>query len=327
MPRSTEARGLGVVVLAAGQGTRMRSELPKVLHEAAGLPLLEHVLRAAAPLNPARSVVVVGHGAERVRDRFRAWDVSFVTQEEQLGTGHAFRQAGPALAGHEGPLLVLNGDGPLLTTDTLRRIVAAPGPGDAMALLACELADPAGYGRILRGEDGAVRGIVEEKDATPEQRRILEVNAGTYLFVDDALGRAERLDNDNAAGEYYLTDLVAMALAEGSGVATASCDDPREAMGVNTRAQLAEAEDVLRQRIRRRWLAEGVTLRDPATAYIDPDVTLSSDVVLDPGVVLRGATHVGEGARIGAYAVLTDCTVAPGAVVPPHRVATGESLG
>ena len=318
---------LAVVVLAAGQGMRMRSTLPKVLHEVAGLPLLDHVLRAVQPLAPERTVVVVGHGAERVRERFGDRGLDFVEQERQLGTGHALLQTRDALAGHEGPVLVVNGDGPLLAIETLRRLLEAPGEDHGMALVTCELDDPSGYGRILRGSGGAIEGIVEEKDATPVQKAIHEINPGTYLFLDDVFARAERLGNDNASGEYYLTDLVDVYLADGRGVAGASCADPREALGVNTRAQLAEAEAALRERIRARWLAAGVTMRDPATTYVDPDVDLAPDVVLEPGVFLSGDTRVGAGATVGAYACLADCVVAPAARVPPHAVARGERFG
>ena len=305
----------------------MRSDLPKVLHEAAGLPLLEHVLRAVRPLGPERTVVVVGHGAARVRERFAGGGAVFVAQERQLGTGHALLQARDALATHEGPVLVVNGDGPLLASDTLRRLLAAPGDDHGMALVTCELADPTGYGRILRGPGGAIEGIVEEKDATPGQRGIREINPGTYLFLEDVFARAERLGNDNASGEYYLTDLVDVYLADGRGVAGAACADPREALGVNTRAQLAEAAAALRERVRTRWLASGVTMEDPSTTYLDPDVEMAPDVVLEPGVFLRGSTRVGAGASIGAYACLVDCVVAPGARVPPHAMAEGERFG
>lgn len=319
--------GLAVVILAAGQGTRMRSDLPKVLHEAADLPLLEHVLRAVSPLEPSRTVVVVGHGAERVRGRFAGRGITFVEQEVQLGTGHAVLQAREALGGGHGPVMVLNGDGPLVATDTLRRLVAAPGPDDGMALVTCELPDPHGYGRIVRDPEGRVEGIVEEKDATPEQRAIREINPGTYLFLDGLWERAERLGNDNASGEYYLTDLVGLYLADGLGVASAACAHPSEALGVNTRVQLAEAEAELRRRIRVRWLEAGVTMLDPATAHIGPDVALEADAVLEPGVFLRGGTRVGAGARIGAHAYLEDCTVAPGAAVAPLTFARAQTFG
>lgn len=312
---------LAVVVLAAGQGTRMRSRLPKVLHEAAGRPLLEHVLRAAAPLRPKRTVVVVGYGADEVRERFVDRDIDFVEQTEQLGTGHALLQCAPVLAEHDGPVLVLNGDGPLLVTDTLRRLLAAPAGDDGMALVTCELDDPGGYGRIVRAGDGRIEAIVEHKDATAAQREITEINPGTYLFVRGALDRARRLRNENAAGEYYLTDLVRLYLADGFGVQSTSCGHPSEALGVNTRGQLAVAEAELRRRIRVGWLDAGVTMLDPGTTYLDAEVTLAQDVVLEPGVFLQGSTHVGAGARIGAYACLRDCTVPPDVTVPAHSVA------
>lgn len=314
------------VVLAAGQGTRMRSTVPKMLHEAAGRPILEHVLRAVAPLEPTRVVVVVGHGSEEVRARFAGRGIEFVEQREQLGTAHAFLQSERVLGDLDGDLMVLNGDGPLLTTDSLRSLLRAPGEGDGMALLTCEIPHPEGYGRVVRNSGGAVSGIVEEKDANEAQRRIREINPGTYLFRRGAFARARRVGNDNAAGEYYLTDLVRIHLDEGLGVATAPCKSPDEALGVNTRAQLAEAERVLQERLRSAWMANGVTMLDPRTTYLHDTVTFGRDVVLGQGVVLEGRCQVADAARIGAYACLRDCVVAGGAAVPPHTVAVGESF-
>ncbi len=309
---------LAVVVLAAGEGKRMNSQLHKVLHEAAGKPLLEHILSAAAPLQPSRTVVVVGYSGDAVRERFQDRGLTFVTQDfaTGYGTGHALREAGRSLTGHDGNVLVLNGDGPLLTSGTLSALVETLGAERGMALLTCETRDPTGLGRIVRGPDGHLVAIVEEKDATPEQRALREINPGVYLFDSDVFRRAADLKNDNAAGEYYITDLPRAYLADGLPVRTLLADE-RELLGVNDRAQLAVAEAILRERTRSRWLKAGVTMLDPATTYIDVDVTLGRDVVLEQGVALRGRTTVGDGARVGAYSVLQDATVAAGEVVAP----------
>lgn len=242
---------LGVVVLAAGQGKRMRSPLPKVLHEAAGKPLLEHVLSAVAPLGPERTVVVVGHRAEAVEARFAGYaggSVEFVRQDFTLGygTGVAFRQTERALAGFAGDVLVLYGDGPLIRTETLRRLTrthAAAGAG--MTLLTTEVADPYGLGRIIRSPDGGVARIVEEKDATPAERLLREINPGIYVFDRHVFGLAARLTDDNAAGEYYLTDMVDLYLGAGLPVRAVLGDDETEILGVNDPQQLELVERLL----------------------------------------------------------------------------------
>jgi len=318
-----------VIVLAAGQGTRMRSRWPKVLHEAAGRPLLEHVLRAARGVDPEVVTVVVGHGADAVRARFAGAGVRFVEQARQRGTGDAVACCAAAVVGRAGPFVVLSGDGPLLTTAALQAALAAhaAGGGDAMTLLTTEVEDPSGLGRVVRGPDGRVRAIVEERDADAATRALREVNPGTYVFDARLWSLLDGLDDDNAAGEFYLTDLVAAYLRAGLPVrAVRSDDETRLLVGVNDRAQLALADRLLRDRIRRRWLADGVTMVDPATVYLDDDVVLERDVVLEPGVVLANGTRVGEGATVGAYAHLDGCDVSAGTRVAPHTVAVGRSL-
>lgn len=318
-----------VVVLAAGQGTRMRSTLPKVLHEAAGRPLLEHVLRAARSLAPERLVVVVGHEAERVRSHFAADDdLTFVTQDEQLGTGHALRCALPALRGADGPLLVLYGDQPLTDPDTLAALLAEREDRGGAVLLSYEVDDPTGLGRVVRGHDGALLRIVEEKDADERERALREIYPGVFAFDAGVRELLPQLTNDNRAGEYYLTQMVDLYRRAGRALHAYRGEDAmRHLVGVNTREELARAEALLRVRVRRRWMAEGVTLRRPEDTDIDDTVRLARDVVLEPGVLLRGDTEVGEGAQVGAYAVLRDCRVAPGARVAPHTVADGRSFG
>ena len=323
-PRAT---AVAVVVLAAGHGKRMRSSLPKVLHEAAGRPIAEHVLRAARSVEPDRIVVVVGHGSERVRERLAAPDVEFVEQPQQRGTGDALAVAEPALAGFHGTLLVLTGDAPLTAGGTLQRLVDEHRRHGDPTLLTYEVADPSGLGRIVRGADGSVDRIVEEKDASDAQRALREVSPGLFAFDEGVFDLVRRLDNRNRSGEYYLTDVVALYRAAGRRVRALRGDDEMASViGVNTRAQLAAADRLLRERVRRRWLEAGVTLQAPEMTFLDDEVELARDVVLEPGVVLRGACRVGAGARIGAYSVLEACRVGEGALVPPHSVARGRSF-
>ena len=317
---------LAVVVLAAGMGTRMKSTTPKMLHEAAGRPLLEHVLRAVQPLNPERVVVVVGHGSSAVKERMKAYDPVFVTQERQLGTGHALLQAKEALQDFVGDVLVLNGDGPLIKTETLQDLVAKQRGGRGMTLVTCRVGDPTGLGRIVRNAGGKVFKIIEEKDATPDEKHISEVNPGLYIFDATVFDKAVGLSSDNAAGEYYITDLPSLYLQAGDDVNTLTVADETEVLGVNDRRHLANIERILRDRVRDRWLTAGVTMTSPETTFIDDTVFLGPDVVLGPGVVLTGETHVGEGARVGAYACLENCTVEAGARVAPHTVRHGETL-
>ncbi|MFA7461000.1 MAG: NTP transferase domain-containing protein [Trueperaceae bacterium] len=318
---------VAVVVLAAGEGKRMRSSLAKSLHEVAGRPILDHVLRAAAPLGAERTVVLVGVNGQQVTERFagRA-GVEFVTQDFSTGygTGHALREAGKALAGFAGNIMVLNGDGPLLRPATLAALAASLDGAQGMSLVTCHFSDPTGLGRIVRGEGGRLSRIVEEKDATPEQRAITEINPGVYLFDASVFGRAANLTNDNASGEYYITDLPGLYLSAGLNVNTVLIDDETELLGVNDKSQLALAERVLRERVRRHWLAEGVTMLDPATTFIDDTVKIGRDVVLEQGVVLRGVTSVGDGARVGAHSVITDHEVAAGAQVAPLSAVAGS---
>lgn len=318
---------LAVVVLAAGEGKRMRSSLAKTLHEVAGRPILDHVLRAAAPLNAERTVVLVGVNGQQVRERFGAHPgVEFVTQDFSTGygTGHALREAAKGLTGFRGHVMVLNGDGPLLRSATLEALARSLEGGSGMSLVTCHFSDPTGLGRIVRGSDGRLSSIVEEKDATDEERRLTEVNPGVYLFDATVFSRAAELTNHNAAGEYYITDLPRLYLEAGESVHTVLVDDETELLGVNDKQQLALAEHVISERIRRRWLTGGVTMLHPATTFIDDTVQVGVDVVLEQGVCLRGATTIGDGARIGANSVITDHAVAPGVQVAPLSLLSGR---
>jgi bifunctional UDP-N-acetylglucosamine pyrophosphorylase/glucosamine-1-phosphate N-acetyltransferase len=312
------------VILAAGQGTRMRSRLPKVLHPLLGRPMLAYAVEAALNLAPERLIVVVGHGAEAVKEALRDYPVLFAEQREQLGTAHALLQAEPLLGDFPGPVLVTQGDTPLLRPETLQALLKGVQEGAGMALLTVELPDPTGYGRILR-EGEEVLANVEEKDASPELKALREVNAGAYAF-DGFLFRAlKEVKDENAAREYYLPDLIAIYRAHGRRV-RAVRGVAEEALGVNTREELARVEGVLLGRLRSEWMGKGVRMILPETIYLEPSVELAPDVTLWPGVVLKGRTRVGEGCEVGPYAVLEDTVLEPGARVLAHTVAQGAHL-
>ncbi|MER3536332.1 MAG: UDP-N-acetylglucosamine diphosphorylase/glucosamine-1-phosphate N-acetyltransferase [Thermus sp.] len=314
-----------VVILAAGLGTRMKSRLPKVLHPLLGRPMLLYSLEAALATRPEKGVVVLGHGREEVEKALLGYPVEVAHQEAQLGTAHALSMAEPFLQGFSGPILVLQGDTPLLRPRTLLRLLEALKAGAGMALLTMELPDPTGYGRILRqGEE--VLANVEEKEASEEVRRIREVNAGAYAFDQEVFRLLKEVKNDNQSGEYYLPDLIALYRKAGRKVVAIRLEDPKEALGVNTRAQLAQVEEILLERLRRGWMEAGVRMILPETIYLEPTVELAPDVTLWPGVVLRGQTRIGEGCEVGAYAVLEDTVLEPGARVLPHTVAQGAHL-
>lgn len=311
-----------VVILAAGLGTRMKSKLPKVLHPLLGKPLVGYCIETAFASGAEKVVVVIGHGAEQVRQTFEGYpDLSFVVQEQQLGTAHALAQAQPVLAGFQGPIVVTQGDTPLTRVETLTGLVAAmQAEGAGMALLTMRLDDPTGYGRILRDEQGQILGNVEQKDATPEQQAIREINPGVYCFDPTLWEKLKRVGNQNVAGEYYLPDLIRIYREAGQRVASVESRDTGELLGVNSRAQLAEVEKVLLQRLRADWMNRGVRMIQPETIYLEPSVELAPDVTLWPGVILRGQTRLGEGVEVGPYAVLNDTVVEAGGKIKSHTV-------
>ncbi|MBO1436496.1 bifunctional UDP-N-acetylglucosamine diphosphorylase/glucosamine-1-phosphate N-acetyltransferase GlmU [Meiothermus sp. CFH 77666] len=311
-----------VVILAAGLGTRMKSKLPKVLHPLLGKPLVGYCIDTAFASGAEKVVVVIGHGAERVRQTFEGYpNLHFVVQEQQLGTAHALAQAQPVLAGFQGPIVVTQGDTPLTRVETLTGLVAAmQAEGAGMALLTMRLDDPTGYGRILRDEQGQILGNVEQKDATLEQQAIREINPGVYCFDPTLWEKLKRVGNQNAAGEYYLPDLIRIYREAGQKVASVESKDTGELLGVNSRAQLAEVERVLLQRLRADWMNRGVRMIQPETIYLEPGVELAPDVTLWPGVILRGQTRLGEGVEVGAYSVLTDTVVEAGGKIKSHTV-------
>jgi bifunctional UDP-N-acetylglucosamine pyrophosphorylase / glucosamine-1-phosphate N-acetyltransferase len=305
------AIGLSVVVLAAGEGKRLRSALPKSLHPLAGRPLLWHVLAATAPLKAGRTVVVVGVAAKEVTaaaERFDLGPLRFAVQPEPRGTGDALATALPQLP-RDGQVLVLYGDTPLATPAMLERLLDRHRSAQAAAtLLTCELDDPSGYGRVLRNPDATVTGVVEHRDATPEQLAVREVNAGFYVFERRVLDHLVELGTDNDQGERYLPDLVPALLRAGGLVAT--CPGPAEEVGgVNDRTELAAAGAVLRRRLLERLMHAGVTVVDPATTFVDVDVEVGADTVLEPLTFLEAGTRVGARCRLGPNARLVGCTV------------------
>ncbi len=307
-----------VVVLAAGEGKRMKSATPKMLHEVCGRSLLGHVLAAVGGLNAEHTVIVVGHGRDQVTAAVEtlAPEARCAVQEQQRGTGDAVRHALAAIPGVEGTVVVVPGDAPLLTTDTLARLVLGhEQAGAAATLLTADLDNPTGYGRVVRDETGAVTGIVEQRDASPEQLAITEVGTSIYAF-DAALLRdgIERLTTDNSQGEEYLTDVVGILVGDGRRVGAVSAD-ASEASGVNDRAQLAEVGAALRARLLRDAALAGVTVVDPVTTWIDAGVVLEADAVIEPFTILRGSTRVASGAVVGPYSQLTDTEVGEGATV------------
>ena len=323
--RAVTSQTRTVIVLAAGEGKRMKSALPKVLHPLLGRTLVGHVLAAADEAIAAEPLVVIGHGAEQVREHLAevAPKARTVVQTDQRGTGHAVRIAIEALPELSGTVVVLNGDIPLLRAETLRALVHTHETTRAAAtVLTAEVEDPTGLGRIVRNRGGEFEAIVEERDATPAQRIIREINSGAYVFesavLRDMLGK---LSTDNDQGEEYLTDVIGLLAAAGRPVVAHRAPDATETLGANDRAELAVLRSLLRDRVNDGWMRAGVTIIDPATTWIDVTAELARDVVIEPNVQLRGATTIGEGAVVGPDSTLSDVLVAAGAsVVRTHAV-------
>jgi bifunctional UDP-N-acetylglucosamine pyrophosphorylase / glucosamine-1-phosphate N-acetyltransferase len=325
-----ESQPLAAVVLAAGLGKRMVSRQPKVLHKLAGLPLVSHVLRALAPLAPARTVLVVGHGANLVREAVGdtygpggSLPVEMAHQGEQLGTGHAVKMATPLLRDHKGSVLVLYGDSPLLRSATLQSLVSRHKQAKSrITMLTCIADDPSGYGRVVRDRDGEVQAVVEERNATLVQRAISEVNSGVYVFEADWLWRHLEAVTLNSQGEYYLTDLIGMAIAEekvrgaapntprrSSGVVTYTLEKLDEAMGINSKLHLAQAEALLQSRLRQHWMELGVTIMLPETVFLGMDVEIGADTLIYPGSMIEGTSKIGSGCLIGPHTRVVDSTI------------------
>lgn len=320
----TSARPSVVVILAAGEGKRMKSATPKVLHAVAGRSLIGHVIEAASAIEPQHLVVVVGHGREQVTAHvaeIAPWALT-VVQEAQGGTGHAVRVALEALSARgimtdHGPVVVLTGDTPLLTGDTLAGLLADHSRTAASAtVLTARLADPAGYGRVVRDAARSVSAIVEHKDANADELAIDEVNSGMYAFAADRLAQSlAGLTTGNSQGEEYLTDVIGMLRRDGDTVSASQCADRSEILGVNDRIQLAEASAIMRDRINAGWMREGVSMLEPSSVWLDVDVELAQDVMIRPQVILRGPTSIAAGAILGPGTTLTSCEVGEGAEV------------
>jgi bifunctional UDP-N-acetylglucosamine pyrophosphorylase / glucosamine-1-phosphate N-acetyltransferase len=326
----TESRPAAVIILAAGEGRRMKSHTPKVLHAVGGRTLLGHVLATAADLRPGRLIVVVGQGRELVSAHVaeRAPEATVVVQHRQEGTGHAVRTALEAVGQIHGVVVVTYGDTPLLRSETLAELVAAHrAAGNAVTALTARVPDPTGYGRIVLDGDGVFTEIVEEVDATPEQRAIDEINSGVYAFDGDLLADAvKRVATDNAKGEEYLTDVVAILRGDGHRAGCVRAADPAEVEGVNDRVQLARAGRLYNDRVLAHWMHAGVTIVDPATTWIDADVRLEADAEIGPGSQLRGHTIIEARARVGPGCLLTDTTVGSNATVT-HSVCVSARIG
>lgn len=316
---------LNVVILAAGQGKRMYSNLPKVLHPIAGRPLLAHVLDTARALSPARIIVVTGHEAEQVRAAVAAPDVVFVNQAPQHGTGHAVQQAHPELL-PGGKTLVLLGDVPLIQPETLKPLLE--GPINRVTMLTTELDDPHGYGRVIRDAHKKVKCVVEHKDATRAQLKVREINTGIFAYPTARLGGwLSKLKNNNAQNEYYITDVLPMAIKDRVPVDGISCGDTAQVQGINNRAQLAELERAYQLRIAERLLEAGVTLSDPARFDVRGQIECGRDVTIDVGCIFEGKVKLGDGARIGAYCVLKDVEIAATTQLLPFTHITQAVIG
>lgn len=324
------------MVLAAGKGTRMKSAVPKVLHLVAGRPLIDRVLATADALDPATVTMVVGHESAAVRSYLASRRaIAFASQDPPLGTAHALQQAEAALTGRRGTVVLLSGDVPLLKPSTLFQLLDAHRQAGAVAtVLTGVLERPYGYGRIVRGPDGTITRIVEERDATKAERAIHEINSGIFAFDLDPLFDALRsVGSQNAQGEFYLTDLVTIYLQRALPVGTLTVDDSQEIRGVNSRAELAEVSHIVRQQKNEQLMAAGVTLIDPATTYVAPDVEVGPDTVIHPGVILEGRTRVGTACELQAYVRIADSEIGDGAtvrnfsVLDHARVGAGARIG
>lgn len=313
---------LAVITLAAGKGSRMKSDLPKVLHPLAGKPMLAHVLASASMLGQARQHVVVGHGADRVKETMAGTDVTWAMQTEQKGTGHAVAQAMPAVQ-NDDTVLVLYGDVPLIRAETLQRLLDQTNIDSvpALAVLTVELDDPTGYGRIVRNTQGEIQAIVEHKDATPEQRQIKEVNTGILAVSAALLGEwLPQLSANNAQGEYYLTDVIAMAVSQQVPVQAIQPQDEYEVQGVNDRLQLAQLERVYQRRQADELMRDGASLADPGRIEIRGHLTVGSDVSIDVGCVFEGDVELADGVHIGPYCIIKNSRVGQGTRVEPYSL-------
>jgi bifunctional UDP-N-acetylglucosamine pyrophosphorylase/glucosamine-1-phosphate N-acetyltransferase len=317
---------LTIVILAAGQGKRMNSDLPKVLQPLGGRPMLAHVIETARALSPEAVNIVYGHGAEDVRATFTDADLTWSLQAEQLGTGHAVAQALPSIP-TDHAVLVLCGDAPLVRPDSLSALIDIV-PQGSLGLLTARPADPSGYGRVVRDDAGVVRGVVEERDADEAQWNIDEINTGVMVLPADWLGQAlSALDNDNAQGEYYLTDVIGLAVEQELPIVTVEAEDASEMLGINDRSQLAQAERITQERHAQRLLDQGATLADPNRFDLRGTLTVGRDVFIDVGAVFEGDVNLGDRVRIGPNAIVANSTLGDDCIVHAHCVVDGIAAG
>ena len=319
---------LNVVILAAGQGTRMRSQLPKVLHKVGGKTMLAHTITTAEDLGADRIIVIYGHGGDQVRNTIQNDKVEWVEQKERLGTGHAVQQAIPYFKATEGEnVLVLYGDVPLVRVQTLQALLTSQ-PKDSIAILTTELSNPHGYGRIVRNSQGYVEAIVEEKDADEETKSIHEINTGILCSTSQGLiNWLGRIDNNNQQNEYYLTDCISLAVKDGKVVEAVVCQDPSEVMGVNNRIHLAEMEEVYQQRQREALMLNGATLLDKSSVYVEGAVDIGNDIVIEPSVMFKGSVVLGDDVTIGMNSVVINSHIAAGTVIHPNSIIEDSIIG
>lgn len=321
------------IILAAGKGTRMKSKLYKVLHSVSGKPMVEHVINRVSETNPDEIITIIGHGAEKIKEQLGERS-QYALQAEQLGTGHAVLQASSFLKGKEGTTLVINGDTPLLTTETLNNLFEYHQRKHAsVTILTTKTKDPTGYGRIIRDHFGIVEKIVEQKDTTSEEALIQEINTGTYCFDNKTLFDAlNKIGIDNTQGEYYLTDIIEILKYESNTIASYQIKDFDESMGINDRAALAKANELMRQRINKMHMSNGISFVDPSRTYIDSGVVIGSDTVIEAGVQIKGKTVIGQGCVIGAHSriinsMIEDKVVVEQSVIENSYIKKGADVG
>ena len=314
-----------VIVLAAGLGTRMKSKLPKVLHRLLGKPLIYYVLDTVLALEPKDCIIVVGYRHRDVEDTLKTYNVKFALQDKQLGTGHAVICTKEFFKGQKGQVLIVCGDTPFLSLETLKRFINSHSEQkNSVSVLSSYLDDPFGYGRILRDKNDQFLKIVEEKDASIEIKKIKEINTGVYICdVEFLFSALSKITPNNAQREYYLTDIISVARADGLKVDAFMYAKPQEILGINTRVQLSELENILLDKLRKKWMLEGVTFIMPETIYIESDVSFLNDVIIEPHCVIKGKTKIGRGVKIGAFSFIKDVSIEDNRVIPPYSILIG----